>query len=108
MRYLKKLAAAPVSLLLISAGCYHNSHMAEEWSGRDWPHMMYYGAGGWIMWVVLIILVAIIAYLAWAMSKGRTALPRGEESALDILKKRYARGELTREQFEQMKKELEE
>ena len=31
----------------------------------------------------------------------------GGESALDILKKRYVSGEITREEFEQMKKEIE-
>jgi uncharacterized membrane protein len=32
--------------------------------------------------------------------------PRGAESALEILNKRYARGELKREEFEQMKRDL--
>lgn len=30
----------------------------------------------------------------------------GGESALDILKRRYARGEITREQFEQMRRDV--
>ena len=30
----------------------------------------------------------------------------GESRAIDILKARYARGELTREQFEQLKREI--
>jgi putative membrane protein len=31
----------------------------------------------------------------------------GEESALEILKKRYARGEITKEEYDKMKKEIE-
>lgn len=53
----------------------------------------------WIMVIVLIIyLVKMI------IDKGRGGEPM--ESAEDILKKRYAKGEISKEEFDAMKKNL--
>ncbi|CAG0987922.1 hypothetical protein METP2_02385 [Methanosarcinales archaeon] len=57
---------------------------------------------GLIFWILLIIgLVLLIKYL-WE----RGGAKRGEESALEILKKKYARGEISKEEFEEKKKDL--
>lgn len=70
--------------------------------------MMDYGygmMGGWgilglIFWIIVLIgLVLLIKYL-WEGGAKR------EESALEILKKRYARGEISKEEFEEKKKDL--
>jgi uncharacterized membrane protein len=37
----------------------------------------------------------------------RTSEITGQESALDALKKRYARGEISKEDFERLKREIE-
>ncbi len=53
-----------------------------------------------IFWLLILIgLVLLIKYL-W---EGGT---KKEESALEILKKRYARGEISKEEFEEKKKDL--
>jgi len=64
-----------------------------------------YGPGWWPMWgmgwaVPVIIILVVIAFL--------TRLRRGPRTdrALDILRERYARGEITKEDFERMKRDL--
>ena len=57
---------------------------------------------GLIFWILVIIgLVLLIKYL-WEGSGAK----RGEESALEILKKKYARGDISKEEFEEKKKDL--
>jgi len=58
-----------------------------------------------IFWVV-VILIAI--FIVWTLiSRTGSDSVNAEESALDILKKRYAHGEISEEEFEHKRKELE-
>jgi len=60
---------------------------------------------GWIFWVIIIAL--IIWLLINQSSRNRQNYPPPQqESALDILKKRYARGEINKDEFEEKKKDL--
>jgi len=61
----------------------------------------------------LLLLVGIVAVgvLIWALTKPngkkqQRAEHPTEDSALRILRERYARGEITREQFENMRRDL--
>ena len=82
------------------------------WGGMG-PGMMGWGGMGWFgplfmvfFWVLII--VAIILLVRWLVASGhhQTGGVLREDSALEILKKRYARGEIDKEEFEAKKKDL--
>ncbi len=58
----------------------------------------------WIIWIVIIIAVILLAKGYLSPSK-KESEPTGE-SPLDVLKKRYARGEISKEEFEEKKRDL--
>ncbi len=61
-----------------------------------------WGILGLIFLILVIIgLVLLIKYL-WESGGAK----REQESALEILKKRYARGDISKEEFEEKKKDL--
>lgn len=56
--------------------------------------------------IFLIVLVVGIYFIVQAL-KTRNIIGQAQDTPLDILKKRYAKGEITKEDFELMKKDLE-
>lgn len=63
-----------------------------------------YGGGMmWIFWTLII--VALLWFVAFATRRGGTPSPN-EKSALEVLKERYAKGEIDRDEFEQKQKDL--
>ena len=72
-----------------------------------WGHAMGCGYGGLIMWILTLILVGVVIYIVLQSSRVKGGLFGDErETPLDILKKRYARGEITKEEFDRVKREL--
>jgi putative membrane protein len=61
---------------------------------------------GWIFWIILIFLVVWLIVNQNNKSKQNFQPQQQTESALEILKKRYAKGEISKEQYEQMKKDI--
>ncbi|MEJ2353910.1 MAG: SHOCT domain-containing protein [Anaerolineales bacterium] len=66
--------------------------------------MMFMG----LLWLVPLILIGLgVAYaLGWRPGDGEQPLRRKEQSPLDILKARYARGEISREEYQEMRRDL--
>ena len=60
-------------------------------------------------WIFRLVFVGLIVWLivnAVSNNKHPRNIPYQSETALDILKKRYAKGEVSKEQFEQMKRDI--
>jgi putative membrane protein len=76
------------------------------WYG--WGPMMGPGFGGMFMGILLLIAVVLIVYFLMRVSKGGGFGTFPHETPLDVLKKRYAQGEITKEKFDEMKKDLKE
>ncbi|MEM7828219.1 MAG: SHOCT domain-containing protein [Candidatus Aenigmatarchaeota archaeon] len=84
--------------------------MMHNWMWGDW--MYGYGMGwGWfgfiLMIVFLVLVIAGIIYLVKVLAGGKSSTYFKEETAIDILKKRYAKGEIDAEEFARRKKDLE-
>ena len=82
-----------------------STNMMERFNDCGWiPMMPMMGFGMLFMalfWVILIVGGVLLA--KWLM--GQSKMTR-EESALEILKKRYARGEINKQEFEERRRDL--
>ena len=77
------------------------------WMTSGWG--MGAGTFGWLIALMfwILIIVGIVLAIQWFFGQKDQQESRAEQTALDILKKRYATGEIDREQFEAMKRDLE-
>jgi putative membrane protein len=74
--------------------------------------------GGWLIGLVVLVLflllvgggVAVVVWFVVQGSRGSSQMgrqeSRRESEALEILRQRYARGELDREEFQRMREDL--
>ncbi len=71
-------------------------------------HNMFWGGMwfGWIFWIIVLVLVFWLIVSSKSKQQNNRPLSHAE-TPLDILKKRYAKGEITKKQFDQIKKDIE-
>ncbi len=78
--------------------------MFDHW-GYGGPGLFGMGFGMLLFWALLI--AGLIVLVRWlATGPDRRTPPEAGASALEILSQRYARGEISREEFEQKQQDL--
>lgn len=107
---MRKLSGIIFGSLLFPAQAFAD---AEQTTGHHGWGMMPWGMGGmmFMMPVMFILVVAVIFTVIFMIRRtggeGQGPASGGpSETALEILKKRYARGDIDREEFDRMKKDL--
>lgn len=65
--------------------------------------------GGWLAMLVFwsLVIAGIVILVRTIGHRGTVGQPNADDEALAILRRRYAAGEITKEQFEEMKQTLE-
>lgn len=69
-------------------------------NGNDWG---WWGMAMMLFWAVLLIVVVIVVF---RLLKNHEIGTTHKTDPLDIAKERYAKGEITKDQFEQLRKDL--
>lgn len=65
-----------------------------------------FGFGGPIMWIFWILVIAVIVWAVRAAFGTGSHSEEKKKSALEVLRERYAKGEIDREEYAQKSKDL--
>ena len=104
MRYLSRYLFALIVISLPTTKVFAQGRV-YEWSRE--MHPMWWGWGLGMMFMMLLfwglIIVGLILSIRWLIGQAKETR---SDSALEILRQRYARGEINKEEFEAKKKDL--
>jgi putative membrane protein len=78
------------------------AHDRGDHMNMDWD-----GGGGWVMLIAMgVFWLSTLAVVAWAISLFARRDRHPEESPIEIARRRYARGEITAEELERIRRNL--
>ncbi len=86
---------------------------AREWGGGPWGWHYMWGTMGismmlfmFVFWILIIVGVIALVRLLWGQRREPHGMFGSGETAEDILKKRYSRGEIDKEEFESKMRDI--
>lgn len=105
-----------IVLVILILGVLGGGMMGWGMTG-PWMGWGGFGFGWWGILMVITMLLfwgliigGVVLLFIWLLRQGRPAEPgigAGRSRALEILQERYAKGEITREEYEQMRRDIE-
>jgi len=95
------ILAAPVALM----ARWRGDGGPGYFTGCDFGRYFAFGGRGIMMILTIIVLVLLIIWAVKTIKTGQ-ANPFKAQDPLTILKTRYAKGEITKEEYNEMKKEM--
>lgn len=87
------------------AGAALVQERAYDWGWGMHPMWGVWGIGMMLMMLLFwgLVVVGVVLGIRWLMNQGKESR---SDSALEILRQRYARGEINKEEFEARKRDL--
>ncbi len=107
----KMLFAVILGSSFVLAGCFGGGGYGPGGYGpmHGWGRMMSYGCGygfgGFFMWILFLAAIGVAVYFFVQRSRSKGG-ELSRETPIEILKKRYAKGEISKEEFDRMKSDL--
>jgi putative membrane protein len=104
MRYLGRYLFALTVISLPTTNAFAQGRV-YEWSWEMHPMWWGWGLGMMLMMLLFwaLIIVGLVLGIRWLIAQAKETR---SDSALEILRQRYARGEINKEEFEAKKKDL--
>ncbi len=92
----------------VAPGAASAQERTYEWGWGMHPMWGMWGAWGLVMMLMMlafwgVVIAAIVLAIRWLASQGKERRP---DTALEILRQRYARGEINKDEFEAKKRDL--
>src|SRR5439155_2980400 len=100
--------ATSLAYVMLAPALAFGQDRTWEWHWSTQPMMFMWGAGGLVMIVMMLVfwglvIAGLVLGVRWLAAQGRAG---GRDEALEILRQRYARGDIEKEEFETRKRDL--